>query len=151
MNMNDNSFFHTTCSRAHSHSQALQQASSSQCKTLHPTQSPEELSTSYESHGKYSHVNVFTRTKGRALLFLSQIWEFCSHSCRTHKVLRIKQLPLQPLSQEHLLSLKSRYTPLSVPHRNTINRDLRMNGPTKKPWKASPASLRDWTTSASPD
>lgn len=93
-------------------------------------QSPEELNASYESQGRCSHMNVSTCTEGKALVFLSQIWEFCSHSCRTHTVLQIKQLTLQPLSQQRLLSLKSRYTPLSVPHRNTVNRHLGMNGST---------------------
>lgn len=74
--------------------------------------------------------DVPTCTEGRALVFLSQTCEVCSHSCRTHTVLQIYRLPLQPLPQQQLFSLKSRYTPPSMPHRNTVNRHLGMNGPT---------------------
>lgn len=79
-------------------------------------------------------------------MFPSRTWEVCSHSCRTHTVLQIKQLPLQPLPQQQLFSLKSRYTLLSVPHR-TLSIDIwGMNGPTlttKSHGKASLISLRD--------
>lgn len=59
----------------------------------------------YKFQRTCSHVNASTCIEGRALVLLSQIFEFYSHPCRTQKVLQIKH-PLQPLSQQQLLSLK---------------------------------------------
>lgn len=122
-----------------------------QCETLHPTQSPEELNAAQESQGLCSHMNASTCTKARALEFLSQIWEFCSHSCRTHKVLQIQRFPLQLLSQQQLFKIQI-YTSLCAPqeHYKQTFGDEWSHCDHKKSWKASLISLRHWTASASP-
>lgn len=90
-----------------------------QWKTLNPTQSPEELNVSFEiqiseSIFPHEYIHMYRRE-----IILSQFFEFYSHSCRTEKVLQMKQ-PLQPLSQQQILSLNHPlilkiYTPQHAP------------------------------------